>query len=128
MTGRAVAMLDAFAAERLIKLLGLLGSDAEGERATAGRMADELIRRHGLTWPEVIRIPTAEPAPRWAEPCTVAEALECAVAYIDLLTPWETKFVRDLQRKRVWRLSEKQHDILDQIIEKIQAQHKREAA
>ena len=63
---------------------------------------------------------------RWLEPATVEEALECAAAHIHLLTEWESKFVWDLHRKRVWRLSEKQCDRLNEIIEKIR-QH-REAA
>ena len=40
--------------ERLIKLLGLLGSDHNGEIASAGRMADALIREAGVTWADVI--------------------------------------------------------------------------
>ena len=39
---------------RLIKLLGLLGSDHNGEIASAGRMADALIRDAGVTWADVI--------------------------------------------------------------------------
>jgi hypothetical protein len=38
----------------LIKLLGLLGSDHNGEIAGAGRMADALIRDAGVTWADVI--------------------------------------------------------------------------
>jgi hypothetical protein len=40
--------------ERLIKLLGLLGSDHNGEIAAAGRLADALIRDAGVTWADVI--------------------------------------------------------------------------
>jgi hypothetical protein len=40
--------------ERLIKLLGLLGSDHNGEIASAGRMADALIRDAGVTGADVI--------------------------------------------------------------------------
>jgi hypothetical protein len=35
------------------------------------------------------------------------------------LTEWEARFVSDLYRERAWRLTEKQHGILDQVIEKI---------
>jgi hypothetical protein len=38
----------------LVKLLGLLGSDHNGEIASAGRMADALIREAGVTWADVI--------------------------------------------------------------------------
>lgn len=47
--------LDDDAAARLIKLLGMLGSAYDGERAAAGRKADEFIRSRGLTWADVIR-------------------------------------------------------------------------
>jgi hypothetical protein len=36
------------ALERLIKLLGMLGSAHDGERAAAGLKAHDLIRRHGF--------------------------------------------------------------------------------
>ena len=42
-------------AERLAKLLGLLGSDHPGERAAAGLKAHELLKREGLRWCDVIR-------------------------------------------------------------------------
>jgi len=46
--------------ERLIKLLGLLGSDHNGEIASAGRMADGLIKDAGVTWAEVIAPDTVQ--------------------------------------------------------------------
>jgi hypothetical protein len=42
------------ALDRLIKLLGMLGSVHDGERAAAGLKAHELIRRHGLTWSDIL--------------------------------------------------------------------------
>jgi hypothetical protein len=42
------------ALERLIKLLGMLGSAHDGERAAAGLKAHDLIRRHGLTWSDIL--------------------------------------------------------------------------
>ena len=46
--------------ERLIKLLGLLGSDHNGEIAAAGRVADALIRDAGVTWADVIAPETVQ--------------------------------------------------------------------
>ena len=46
--------------ERLIKLLGLLGSDHNGEIAAAGRMADALIRDAGVTWADVVAPETVQ--------------------------------------------------------------------
>src|SRR5215831_19632090 len=45
---------------RLIKLLGLLGSDHNGEIAAAGRLADALIRDAGVTWADVIAPETVQ--------------------------------------------------------------------
>jgi hypothetical protein len=41
-------------------LCGLFGSQHLGERAEAARQADGLIRRHGLTWFDVIGRPPTE--------------------------------------------------------------------
>ena len=46
----ARTLLDPSAAERLAKLLGMLGSNHDGEVSNAARMADALVREHGLTW------------------------------------------------------------------------------
>lgn len=46
---------------RLVKLLGLLGSDQDGERAAAAKAADELVKRHGMTWDGVVKL--CAPAP-----------------------------------------------------------------
>ena len=40
--------------DRLARLLGMLGSDFDGEVANAGRLADRLVRNAGLTWPDVL--------------------------------------------------------------------------
>lgn len=121
MSGRELCRLDAATAERLAKLCGMFGSAHDGERSSAAALADKLVRSLGLTWQDIIRPANdtgREPALRWEEPCTIEEALECALYYQAALTEWERKFVRDLRRKRTWRLSEKQNDVLDQIVEK----------
>jgi hypothetical protein len=46
--------LDPRIVERLVKLLGMLGSSHDGERAAAARKADALVREHGLVWSDVI--------------------------------------------------------------------------
>lgn len=40
--------------DRLKKLLGMLGSRYEGEREQAARKVHELLRRHGLSWDDLI--------------------------------------------------------------------------
>jgi transcriptional regulator with XRE-family HTH domain len=39
---------------RLVKLLGMLGSESEGERATAAKKADDFRESLGLTWSNLI--------------------------------------------------------------------------
>ena len=50
------ALLDPQAADRLAKLLGMLGSYHDGEALTAARKADQCIRQLGLTWGDVIHV------------------------------------------------------------------------
>jgi hypothetical protein len=65
--------------EHLAKILGLLGSTYDGEVAAAGRQADGLVRRAGLTWFDVV-LPTIPLAPIiiqppvWREPQNTEEA------------------------------------------------------
>ncbi len=35
---------------RLAKLLGMVGSNQDGEALNAARLADNLVRQHGITW------------------------------------------------------------------------------
>jgi hypothetical protein len=44
---------------KLVKVLGMLGSDHDGERANAARMAAQILKDAGLTWYDVLDI--AEP-------------------------------------------------------------------
>ena len=39
---------------RLVQLLGMMGSDHNGEVLNAARLAQRLVRDHGLTWEEVM--------------------------------------------------------------------------
>lgn len=41
--------------EKLIKVVGLLASDHDGERSCAARMASDLLKAYGLTWEDVFR-------------------------------------------------------------------------
>jgi hypothetical protein len=100
---------------KLIGILGMLGSDHDGERANAARMADRLLRQHGLTWGDVL-------APRPQEkmmPLMGTWRTKCA----DLLErrgdlrPWEERFVADLPKFR--RLSVKQRYVLDEIVARV---------
>ncbi len=46
--------------KKLAAILAMLSSDFEQERATAGRMATDFIRRHNLTWHDVAALAEGE--------------------------------------------------------------------
>ena len=80
-----------------MKLLGLLGSDHDGERATAGAKADALVRKLGLTWADVIVLP----APRRASSISATDAQQMASychRHYALLTGREFDFIRSIRR------------------------------
>jgi hypothetical protein len=56
--------------QRLARILGMLGSEHAGERASAGLQAEAFRKRHGLTWEEMIQGKTVYlgGAPPWAKP------------------------------------------------------------
>ena len=49
--------------QRLAAILGMLGSSHAGERAAAALQAEAFRRKHRLTWPELLGIPTVEATP-----------------------------------------------------------------
>jgi hypothetical protein len=98
------------ALDRLIKLLGMLGSAHDGERAAAGLKAHELIRRHGLQWSDVIVI--TPPKIGWRE------KLRACAAHRHCLNDAERAFVQSIA---VWRgtPTEKQLGWLNRIFENL---------
>jgi hypothetical protein len=107
--------------------------DHDGERATAARMATDLLRQHRLTWREVLAASDAQPRPcpacaareagqqhgwaegEWARADWRKLAWHC-LAHRDLLTAWETGFLNSILRRR--HLSERQ-GVLDRIADKV---------
>jgi hypothetical protein len=101
------------ALERLIKLLGMLGSAHDGERAAAGLKAHELIRRHGLTWSDILAAPQTSP-----QKLGWRDKLAACTAQQRCLSSREQKFVRSLAH---WRgtPTEKQLAWLEHIYENL---------
>lgn len=58
--------------QRLAAILGMLGSDQPGERAAAALKAEAFRKKHGLTWAELVAMPTpivaAPEPPPWTPP------------------------------------------------------------
>jgi hypothetical protein len=107
--------------EKLARLPGMLGSAHDGEIAAAGRAADALVRQAGLTWPDVL-----EPQ----RPALLAARGDDAVAFClrhgDALTDWERRFLMSLKRQR-YAVTDKQHEVVEQIREKIERAEARAA-
>ncbi|MGH9553466.1 MAG: hypothetical protein ACRD3W_29055, partial [Terriglobales bacterium] len=100
---------------KLIKLLGMLGSAHAGERAAAGLKATELLRSLDMSWEDVILpqqkmlIGPKEPKDRTG----IGTKLALLRDNIDQLSKWERKFVRSLSRFH--RLSPKQIAVVDRL-------------
>jgi hypothetical protein len=47
--------------DRLVRVLGMLGSEHMGERAAAAAKADELVRAAGITWSDIVVPASLEP-------------------------------------------------------------------
>ena len=118
--------------QKIARLLGLLGSDHAGERDTAARMADALVRKAGATWFDVVA-PPALPAPEvqpqptgsfdvfldWPTRWRAAIYL-CQQAPQPWLTPFERQFVSNLSKYK-HKPSEAQLDILATIASNVLA-------
>ncbi len=115
----STAIITADLADRLTKLCGMFGSDFDGERANAARMADELVRNAGLAWPDVIMPGTNTPSVNgrvWREPTTIRETVMVCLLFTEPLTDWEISFLRSIASRT--RLSPKQQNVLNRILGK----------
>jgi hypothetical protein len=108
---------------RLVKICGVFGSDHDGERAAAAAMADKIVRDLGCTWSDIISPKPNQlvlPDTRVSDkhpPLGLSAELALLRANLDLLTPWERRFVFDLGRFR--RLSPKQRTVVARLVLKV---------
>jgi hypothetical protein len=105
--------------ERLAKLLGMLGSEHDGEVVTAARHADALVRRAGLTWPDVVAANDAQPELDNVG-FGVANEIRFCLLHRDRLTEWERSFLASI-RHQTAPLSARQHNSLNRIVDKLRA-------
>lgn len=104
---------------RLSKLCGMFGSNFEGERANAARMADDLIRGFGLVWEDVIwpgHTEAGAPDQVWREPRDHQDAARMCLRFAEVLTEWERQFCRSILGYR--QLSAKQERVLYRLVDK----------
>jgi hypothetical protein len=119
----AAASLTPAFADKLVKVLGMLGSDHDGEVAAAGRRAHSMLKAEGLTWVDVIK--PADPKseqpqrPQRRRGVSPTDTAALCLLWPEVLTDWETDFCRSIVGRR--RISAKQTEVLDKIARKVEA-------
>lgn len=100
-------------AVRLAKLLGMLGSSHDGERASAAKMAHKALTEAGLTWPIVLGLEGVY--------LPDAEKIEACASWLDQLDDWDRRFIVSLhgQVQQGRSLSDKQVAVLERILAKV---------
>ena len=92
--------------ERLIKLLGMLGSEHIGERAVAAKKIEELRTELALEWSDLIITGGETQDTRQHGPSAAGSGVDTALpldlidAYSARLSNWEKEFLIDLDKKR----------------------------
>lgn len=95
---------------RLAKILGMLGSNQPGERASAALRAGNILERNGLDWNDILAPHFGLEAPRLAAWCLQHDAL---------LTDFEREVLNTVSR--FGRAKGKHRRILDEIAAKVRA-------
>ena len=105
--------------DRLVKLLGMLGSSFDGERAAAGQKAHEFIRSRGLIWSDIIRpsLPPPRPEPAYHPAASWRQTVAWCLSDDTLLSEWEFRFLLSIRHRS--RLTPKQRAVLDKIAAKL---------
>lgn len=110
-------MLTRAEAQRLAKLLGMLGSACEAERAYAAAKANELVREAGLTWeaivtPLIVTLPPPEVV-KWRS------LVQFCLEHVDDLSDRDSDFIAKLSSYRCLP-SDKQLTWLYDIVDRLQ--------
>ena len=135
---------------RLTKLLGMLGSAFDGERANAARMISALAEKHKMTINELIAAghtdppmqqayqakpkpqKTYDPGPDWGAVGEDSKMLQALTEiarnqerYEFVLTQWECNFAEDVAARYSadYELSAKQIAIIEKIVRKAMRAH-----
>ena len=118
---------------KLVRILGMLGSSCDGERAAAGLLASQMLRAKGLQWADVVsggvvrsaRQPVAQRQPPTFTSPPSRFAVQQMLRYRDALTDWEADFLSGLCQFK--KLSAKQETIYQRIAEKVWAAMSKQA-
>lgn len=126
------------AAEKLVKVAGLLASDAEGERATAALMGTKLLAKYGLAWADVITaraLPAPDATPGAAarperryrphrhdsgrRPLSLSDAVSFLNHHRAVLDDWQTNFAADMARLPVHRITGPQAAKIWELVDRV---------
>lgn len=106
--------------ERLVRLLGMLGSDFDGERASAALMASRLLKSKGLTWAELLTPAvcyTRQPFPETSPYYSWREEVSACLCREEMLTAWEREFLSSIVNRR--SLTSRQQHTLDDVLARV---------
>jgi hypothetical protein len=97
---------------RLVKVLGMLGSAFDGERATAASTASRMLQESGLRWDDVVVSAATRPSDG-----THRELAESLLQHDLIFTEWEIGFLESISN---WfgSLTTKQQAVLSRLQEK----------
>jgi hypothetical protein len=115
---------------RIEKLVGMLASSFENERATAAGFLAKMASERKLSLPELLGLaqapaaPEPPPAPQppssrlWDENVELLDRLAAAVNFTNVLSQWEQEFAGDVSRHyvRASQLSERQRAVAEKIV------------
>jgi len=101
---------------RLTKICGMFGSSFDGERASAAKLATDIIKSYGLTWEQVFAsFLGPQPIDDIDHVVAAAECLKMPECHSE----WELQFLRGIMKRR--DLSDKQWDVLERLLTKTRA-------
>jgi hypothetical protein len=132
--GAVLGMINELDRARLEKLLGMLGSTFEGERANAALMIANMAARLKLTIAEMCTAQVVRASRRRKERAKLTVILDqlrqIADAEFMYISSWELEFAQDVSSKydEDDELSEKQKKIVERIINKVDAAKQRHSA
>ncbi len=108
--------------DRLAKLLGMVGSDHDGESVSAARHADRLVRQSGMSWREIVADNSPHHPLRAPVEQTDGDDLDDEIDFclrnLDRLNDWERRFLISLRDQRS-PLSIKQKNKVAAIVDKL---------
>lgn len=110
--------------EKLAAVLGMLGSDHDGEVLAAARQAERMRRQAGLAWADLIAAERPAVAPGRRPDPPPPEDWRALVAWCqqrpDAMTNWERDFLATIAAYR-HPPSDRQREILDRLAAKVRA-------